>query len=182
MANQYLGLRLFAHPWDDDAESDHRVGPGDSLADSLNDPCLADLWGGADSESTATSSSGSSRKRGKQDSDLGNTLRKVGHLSNWMRERAAALLKAKSRVGSERDVAQNYATSRSAGEAAAGVEKGRDVSPQKAGSCEFNLTLINRMECSSAKRDLKPDPLFAMGKCSVSWHADSCLDDFSTIG
>ncbi|CAM9651676.1 unnamed protein product, partial [Hapterophycus canaliculatus] len=38
------------------------------------------------------------------------------------------------------------------------------------------------MECSSAKRDLKPDPLFAMGKCSVSWHADSCLQDFSTIG
>lgn len=50
------------------------------------------------------------------------------------------------------------------------------------GSCGFNLTLINRMECSAAKRDLKPDPLFAMGKCSVSWHADSCLEDFSTIG
>lgn len=50
------------------------------------------------------------------------------------------------------------------------------------GSCAFNLTLINRMECSAAKRDLKPDPLFAMGKCSVSWHADSCLEDFSTIG
>ena len=50
------------------------------------------------------------------------------------------------------------------------------------GSCAFNLTLINRMESSATKRDLKPDPLFAMGKCSVSWHADSCLQDFSTIG
>lgn len=59
---------------------------------------------------------------------------------------------------------------------------GGDAGRGEGGSCAFNLTLINRMECSSAKRDLKPDPLFAMGKCSVSWHADSCLQDFSTIG
>ncbi|CAN0002993.1 unnamed protein product, partial [Ectocarpus sp. 8 AP-2014] len=136
---QYLGLRLFAHPWGL-RESDFRKGPGDGLADALNDPCLADLF----------SEDGSSF----DDNDgVADTLRKVGDLSEWMRLRAGAMLKEEVReAGGER------------------------------GSCAFNLTLINRMECSGAKRDLKPDPLFSMGKCSVSWHADSCLQDFSTIG
>lgn len=81
-----------------------------------------------------------------------------------MRLRAAALLKEENKKGVG-----------AGGQGGGGGNGG-------GGSCAFNLTLINRMECSAAKRDLKPDPLFAMGKCSVSWHADSCLQDFSTIG
>ncbi|CAM9741162.1 unnamed protein product [Chrysoparadoxa australica] len=48
------------------------------------------------------------------------------------------------------------------------------------GSCNFNLALINCMD--SGLKGLKPEPLHNMGTCSVSWHADSCLEDYSTIG
>ncbi|CAM9326203.1 unnamed protein product, partial [Ectocarpus sp. 4 AP-2014] len=149
---KYLGLRLFAHPWGL-GESDFRKGPGDGLADALNDPCLADLFSN-DGASSVGRSEDNLRGSSVDDNDrVADTLRKVGDLSECMRLRASAMLKEE--VGG------------------AGGEKG---------SCAFNLTLINRMECSGAKRDLKPDPLFSMGKCSVSWHADSCLQDFSTIG
>ncbi|CAM9769868.1 unnamed protein product [Ectocarpus sp. 6 AP-2014] len=149
---KYLGLRLFAHPWGL-GESDFRKGPGDGLADALNDPCLADLFS-KDVASSVRKSKDNLRGSRFDDNDrVAGTLRKVGDLSEWMRLRAGAMLKEEVReAGGER------------------------------GSCAFNLTLINRMECSGAKRDLKPDPLFSMGKCSVSWHADSCLQDFSTIG
>ncbi|CAM9981938.1 unnamed protein product [Sphacelaria rigidula] len=136
---KYLGLRLFAHPWDRDPGFDFRTGPGDALANALDDPCEK-----------------------IQRADVGSTLRDIAILSSWMHGRAVGLLRDHSRgVG-----------------AAEGVAEGGG----ETGSCDFNLTLINRMECSSTKRDLKPDPLFSMGKCSVSWHADSCLQDFSTIG
>ncbi len=170
---QYLGLRLFAHPWDRETE-DFRKGPGDGLADALADPCLADLFRGGGASRTGGGGGGGGggsggdggRGAGRGGSGGGggggadkiaDTLRKIGALSEWMRLRAAALLK-EEREGNGR---------RGGG---------------GGGSCAFNLTLINRMECSGTKRDLKPDPLFAMGKCSVSWHADSCLQDFSTIG
>lgn len=163
---QYLGLRLFAHPWEQ-GTSDFRRGPGDVLADSLKDPCLLDLFpvdgassgGGSGGGAKQTSTASRSGKDGG--SRVANTLRKVGDLSEWMRLRAVALLKDNEGEGGGTD---------------------DRVARREGGSCAFNLTLINRMECSSAKRDLKPDPLFAMGKCSVSWHADSCLQDFSTIG
>lgn len=143
---------MFAHPWGL-GESDFRKGPGDGLADALNDPCLADLFS-KDGASSVGRSKDNLRGSSFNDNDrVADTLRKVGDLSEWMRLRAGAMLKEEVReAGGER------------------------------GSCAFNLTLINRMECSGAKRDLKPDPLFSMGKCSVSWHADSCLQDFSTIG
>lgn len=48
------------------------------------------------------------------------------------------------------------------------------------GSCEFTLTLVNRMEPSSQKKDLKRDPIL-QNKTSVSWHKDSGLMDFSSI-
>jgi len=49
------------------------------------------------------------------------------------------------------------------------------------GSAEFNLTLINRMESTAEKRDLKLEPAYGMGKISVGWHKDSGLKDYSTI-
>ncbi|KAL7542285.1 hypothetical protein ACHAXR_013212 [Thalassiosira sp. AJA248-18] len=49
------------------------------------------------------------------------------------------------------------------------------------GSAEFNLTLVNKMEPTATKRDLKKDISYGMGKISVGWHRDSCLKDFSTI-
>ena len=48
------------------------------------------------------------------------------------------------------------------------------------GSCEYSLTLVNRMEPSSEKKDLKRDPIL-QNKTSVSWHKDSGLMDFSSI-
>ncbi|RHY56488.1 hypothetical protein DYB30_005538 [Aphanomyces astaci] len=49
-------------------------------------------------------------------------------------------------------------------------------------SCEYNLTLINYMEPDNPVLGLKDDPTYDMGKVSVSWHADSSLEDFSSIG
>ena len=49
------------------------------------------------------------------------------------------------------------------------------------GSANYNLTLINRMEPSSIKNDLRNDTIYGMGKTSVSWHKDSGLQDFSSI-
>lgn len=161
---QYLGLRLFAHPWDE-GTADFRKGPGDGLADALADPCLSDLFRGDGASRVGSGGGGGGGGRGAGRGGNGgggadkvaDTLRKVGALSDWMRLRAAALLKEERQASGRRGVGDG-------------------------GSCAFNLTLINRMESSGTKRDLKPDPLFAMGKCSVSWHADSCLQDFSTIG
>ncbi|ETV97028.1 hypothetical protein, variant 1 [Aphanomyces invadans] len=49
-------------------------------------------------------------------------------------------------------------------------------------SCEYNLTLINYMEPDNPLLGLKEDPTYGMGKVSVSWHADSSLEDYSSIG
>lgn len=152
-SRQYLGLRLFAHPWD--REGNFLIGPGEGLADALNDPCLAELF----QDDGVGGGPGVYKMEPK---NVGDTLRTVGDLSDWMRVRAEALLH-------DKDEGKN------------GCSTGGQTMMGR-GSCTFNLTLINRMECSATKRDLKPDPLFAMGKCSVSWHADSCLEDFSTIG
>lgn len=135
------------------------------MANALDDPCLNDLLdaaGGAAAENSGASGGVQGAGEKIQRADVGSTLRDIAILSSWMHGRAVGLLRDHSRgVG-----------------AAEGVAEGGG----ETGSCDFNLTLINRMECSSTKRDLKPDPLFSMGKCSVSWHADSCLQDFSTIG
>ena len=49
------------------------------------------------------------------------------------------------------------------------------------GSADFNLTLVNKMDPTSTKRDLKREGAYNMGKTSVGWHRDSGLKDFSTI-
>ena len=49
------------------------------------------------------------------------------------------------------------------------------------GSADYSLTLINRMEPSTVKKDLKNDKIHGIGKTSVSWHKDSGLADFSSI-
>jgi mRNA N6-methyladenine demethylase len=75
--------------------------------------------------------------------------------------------------------------------------------PSEVGSCEYNLTLINKYDliayncvCGAtvsylfdvlcrcfpvAESTLKVDPSFGKDKVTVSWHADSTLDHFSTI-
>lgn len=52
------------------------------------------------------------------------------------------------------------------------------------GSSRFNVLLINRMAPSgdAGGRALKHEPTFKKDLCSVSWHADSSLEHFSTIG
>jgi len=50
------------------------------------------------------------------------------------------------------------------------------------GSCQYNLTLINRCFAqSNSIVKLKDEPLFKREKCTVSWHADSTLEHFSSI-
>lgn len=55
--------------------------------------------------------------------------------------------------------------------------RARRPDPHHAGSCAFNLTLINRMDPDSSK----VEPTFRQEQCSVSWHADSSLEHFSSI-
>ncbi|CAM9521839.1 unnamed protein product, partial [Discosporangium mesarthrocarpum] len=49
------------------------------------------------------------------------------------------------------------------------------------GGCSFDVALINAMEPATVRPDLKLEPLFGRDRCSVSWHADSSLEHFSTI-
>ena len=62
----------------------------------------------------------------------------------------------------------------------------KELTTTKAGGekCEYNLTLINYMEPSSygTKLALKDEAFYGMGPVSVSWHADSSLQDYSDIG
>jgi alpha-ketoglutarate-dependent dioxygenase FTO len=46
------------------------------------------------------------------------------------------------------------------------------------GRASFDIALINRMQNST---HLKKEPMIGDGRCSVSWHADSSLEHFSTI-
>lgn len=55
--------------------------------------------------------------------------------------------------------------------------RGRGAEPTRGRAC-FNISLINRMESPNG---LKAEPSTGEGKCSVSWHADSSLEHFSTI-
>lgn len=57
------------------------------------------------------------------------------------------------------------------------------------GSCEYNLTLINRCfpdgtgigNSNNTSIKLKDEPHYGGGKVSVSWHADSSLEHYSSI-
>ncbi len=49
------------------------------------------------------------------------------------------------------------------------------------GSSEFTITLINKMEPTSVKKDLKQENIHGIGKTSVGWHKDSGVQDFSSI-
>ena len=57
------------------------------------------------------------------------------------------------------------------------------VGVEVTGSCDFNVTLINFMEpahrCTAVP--LKEESQYGMGNASVSWHADSSLQDMSTV-
>ncbi|CAM9631123.1 unnamed protein product [Chrysoparadoxa australica] len=47
--------------------------------------------------------------------------------------------------------------------------------------CDFTIALVNCMEPEGTLK-LKLEPHFKEDKCTVSWHADSSLEHFSTIG
>lgn len=55
------------------------------------------------------------------------------------------------------------------------------VKPIKGRSC-FSVSLINRMESYTSKSKLKLEPTFETDRVTVSWHADSSLEHYSTIG
>ena len=52
------------------------------------------------------------------------------------------------------------------------------ANPSVKGRAGFHVTLINKMKVLPR---LKPEPMFEDQKCSVSWHADSSLEHYSTI-
>lgn len=64
------------------------------------------------------------------------------------------------------------------------IRKKAEASLQKdgtGGSCAFNLTLINDMDPDRPSAGLREEPNYDMGLVSVSWHADSSLQQNSTI-
>ncbi|CAM9352102.1 unnamed protein product [Ectocarpus sp. 13 AM-2016] len=94
-------------------------------------------------------------------SGVPSALRRVGLLNDQLKERSLGLLRAR---GGGKGKARR---------------KGGDG--DEFGSCEFNVALINRMEPSDDRPDLKLEPTFGQDRCSVSWHADSCLEHYSSI-
>lgn len=60
-----------------------------------------------------------------------------------------------------------------------GEKRAERGGPPIRGRAGFDVTLINRMEYSP---DLKAEPTTGKGRCAVSWHADSSLEHYSTIG
>lgn len=57
----------------------------------------------------------------------------------------------------------------------------RNSGKEQYGSCEYNLTLINKCYPDGEVVQLKDEPLFKKEKCTVSWHADSTLQHYSSI-
>ena len=49
------------------------------------------------------------------------------------------------------------------------------------GSCKYNLTLINRCYPINGEVKMKLEPTYQKEKCTVSWHADSTLEHYSSI-
>eukprot|EP00752_Nemacystus_decipiens_P001669 g1621.t1 len=126
---------------------------------------------GSHSSSSSSSIRSSSRKGSIQDGGGGirSALRRVRILNDHLRERSLRLLEARRAVQQEEGARR--------GESGGGG--GGDE--EEFGSCDFNVALINRMEPLEDRPDLKPEPTFGQDRCSVSWHADSCLEHYSTI-
>jgi alpha-ketoglutarate-dependent dioxygenase FTO len=57
-------------------------------------------------------------------------------------------------------------------------KRSRRNAPRTKGRADFDICLINRME---ARDDLKSEPTIGNAKATVSWHADSSLEHYSTI-
>lgn len=107
---KYLGLRMFAYPWDSDATG--------------SNPALVE----------------------------------IGRLNKILIDKTLQLLNKTSNNNSS----------------------GGDYYINKAGSCDYNLTLINRCFPVGGLK-LKDEPMFEKEKMSVSWHADSSLEHYSSI-
>ena len=108
-----------------------------------------------DGDATVEEKSGSTLKKLGYSSQITSALLAMGNVNKDLTERSNSML-------------QNHVSQK--------------VSPVGlVGSAEFNLTLVNKMESSTTKRDLKKDVAYGMGKISVGWHRDSGLKDFSTI-
>lgn len=150
---RYLGLRLFSHPW-----------------------CDVDANGNQYNENYITTHEDdeSKRKASKRDFNSSKIIIREGssliHLG-YERSTVDGLLSI-GKINSfliqrSNKILQNQ------------IE---DSVPEKlVGSADYSLTLINKMEPSSIKKDFKHENIYGMGKASVSWHMDSGLQDFSTI-
>ena len=91
------------------------------------------------------------------DKSLRDALRTIGELNDTLTDRTATHLSALDSKRKERGVPH----------------------PTIKGRTKFDIALINRMVTSE---DLKAEPMTNKGRCTVSWHADSCLEHYSTIG
>ena len=107
------------------------------------------------------------KKRSRTESEAGSSLVGLGYHSDCV----SGLL----RVGDVNSVLINRTNALLEDEIAPHLTNGL------VGSADYNLTLINRMEPSSVKTDLRNEKIYGMGKTSVSWHKDSGLQDFSSI-
>jgi alpha-ketoglutarate-dependent dioxygenase FTO len=115
-------------------------------------------WVDVDENGNATSNTkkpGSTLRNIGYPSKIAAALIEMGRANDYLRERSNELL--------EKDVSPNV------------------VPAGLVGSAEYNLTLVNKMDSSATKRDLKIESSYGMGKVSVGWHRDSGLKDFSSI-
>lgn len=155
---RYLGLRLFSHPWCDVDQN------GDSLTSSSKPPTEHKM-GRKNGEAKVKRKINNKRCSGSVRDGL--SLEELG----YSKDTVSALLTIgeinKTLINRSNQTLQTKISD--------------SVPDRLVGSAEFSLTLINKMEPTSVKKDLKPETVYGMGKTSVSWHIDSGLQDFSTI-
>lgn len=130
---KYLGLRMFAHPWNVVAHDKKQL----------------------DKKKSTESSSMSLEDALNQISDLNDSLtaRTAYHLKQLDVKRKALKKNAKANNNNDKKT----------------TIKGR---------AKFDVALINRM---IDMKELKKEPTMGDGRCSVSWHADSSLEHYSSI-
>ena len=133
---KYLGLRMFAHPW--------------NVKKAKNDV----IQSGQSSQASSMT--------------LDDALNQISNLNDSLTRRTAYHL-------TQLDAKRKEALSSNV------IKANNNSSPKKStfkGRAKFDVALINRMIDT---KELKKEPTMGDGRCSVSWHADSSLEHYSSI-
>eukprot|EP01134_Creolimax_fragrantissima_P008472 CFRG8472T1 len=153
MTYHYQRLRIFAHPWDDSGVGNYSV----------------------DADNTTTGDGQLNKQRSVSTGGLSRTS--DGRFANLM----ALCDLNNALISNAEHLLVNYHSE--AGVGSKVEKKGGNYSDRiPRGSCRYSVSLINYMfSANKSQIPLKDEVVYGMGPTSVSWHADSSLQDYSTI-